>query len=43
MKTPKIIWPIWAPDGRTKIKDGTIDGVPFAEIWEECQNAGLVN
>jgi len=34
-KKPVIIWP--EHKGKNLIKDGTIDDVPFKEVWKECQ------
>lgn len=35
MVSKKITWPKYK--GKKLIKDGTIEGVPFKEVWEQCQ------
>lgn len=36
-KKPVIVWPIYSASGKRLLKDGSIDGVPFREIWKRCQ------
>jgi len=39
MSTSKNIqWPVYSANGKKIIKEGTIDGKPFKEIWKECRS-----
>jgi len=36
MEKSVIIWPIYSKSYKKLIQDGSIDGVPTKDIWEQC-------
>ena len=36
-KKKTVIWPDWNDNFTEKLREGSIDGVPMDEIWNQCQ------
>ena len=40
-KKSVIIWPVYDTIKDKLIQDGSIDGIPMKEVWEQCQKESI--